>query len=89
MHLFFAYNFFPFTGNDILLCYMFSYVIISKMELYDWQKECLNTWRENRDHGIINVITGAGKTVLALAAMQDLFQRFPNTQIIPSFTRSP
>ena len=68
---------------------MFSYVIISKMELYDWQKECLNTWRENRDHGIINVITGAGKTVLALAAMQDLFQRFPNTQIkivVPTIT---
>ena len=59
------------------------------MELYDWQKECLNTWRENRDRGIINVITGAGKTVLALAAMQDLFQRFPNTQIkivVPTIT---
>ncbi|MBR4163904.1 MAG: DEAD/DEAH box helicase [Solobacterium sp.] len=59
------------------------------MELYEWQNECLNAWVENHDHGMINFITGAGKTVLALVAMQDLFQRFPNTQIriiVPTVT---
>ena len=38
------------------------------MELYAWQKACLKQWNKNRYHGIVNVVTGAGKTVLALAA---------------------
>jgi superfamily II DNA or RNA helicase len=38
------------------------------MELYDWQKECLNAWVKNRYKGIVNAATGAGKTSLALAA---------------------
>ena len=36
--------------------------------LYKWQKECLEEWEKNRCRGIINVITGGGKTVLALSA---------------------
>ena len=39
------------------------------MELYDWQKECLKKWEENQYNGIVNVVTGAGKTVLALSAI--------------------
>ena len=39
------------------------------MELYEWQKECLENWAENQYNGIVNVVTGAGKTVLALAAI--------------------
>lgn len=38
------------------------------MELYRWQKECIDKWFENQTHGIVNVITGAGKTMMALTA---------------------
>lgn len=39
------------------------------MELYAWQEACLNAWEKNHHRGIINVITGAGKTVTALEGM--------------------
>ncbi len=42
------------------------------MELYSWQKDCINAWRENHFHGIVNVVTGAGKTVMALYAVKTL-----------------
>ncbi|MCL2351310.1 MAG: DEAD/DEAH box helicase [Firmicutes bacterium] len=42
------------------------------MRLYEWQKECLNAWTENGFRGVVNVATGAGKTVLALAAAETL-----------------
>lgn len=37
------------------------------MELYRWQKECRSAWISQNTRGIANVITGAGKTVLALS----------------------
>lgn len=40
--------------------------------LYRWQKECIEAWRENRYHGIVDVITGAGKTVMAVEGMRIL-----------------
>ncbi len=40
----------------------------SSFQLYPWQEECLQSWQAHNFHGIVNVITGAGKTVLALAA---------------------
>lgn len=42
------------------------------MNYYDWQKECLNAWIYNNCRGIANVVTGAGKTALALAAIEYL-----------------
>lgn len=36
------------------------------MHLYAWQKECIRAWRDNDFHGIVNVVTGAGKTIMAL-----------------------
>ena len=49
------------------------------MELYSWQKECLEEWKKNDTRGIVNVITGAGKTVLALAAAAFLKEQYQNT----------
>lgn len=40
-----------------------------EFQLYPWQEECLSLWSANRFHGIAGVVTGAGKTVLALAAV--------------------
>ena len=36
------------------------------VRLYAWQKECIRAWRDNDFHGIVNVVTGAGKTIMAL-----------------------
>ena len=37
--------------------------------LYKWQSDCLEAWKQNRLQGILNVVTGAGKTFLACAAI--------------------
>ena len=42
-------------------------------KLYRWQSECLNKWNENNHQGIVNVVTGAGKTTLALSAIKEVF----------------
>jgi len=47
----------------------------NEISLYDWQKECLEKWHENNCRGIINVATGAGKTILALAAVKTLEEK--------------
>lgn len=46
-----------------------------KFPLYSWQNECLEAWFENNCHGVVNVVTGAGKTILALAAIKQLKSR--------------
>ena len=43
-----------------------------KLNLYPWQKECLQAWQQNQSRGIIQVVTGGGKTILALSAAQRL-----------------
>lgn len=47
--------------------------------LYEWQKDCLKNWKNNSCHGIADVITGAGKTILALSAVEHLESLFPDT----------
>ncbi len=51
------------------------------MQLYPWQKACLQAWEKNSYRGIVNVVTGAGKTVFALAAIDRLIQKEPDLQI--------
>ncbi len=46
-----------------------------KLELYPWQKECLKAWFNNNCRGIVHVMTGAGKTVLAISAAKQLQSR--------------
>ena len=48
------------------------------MQLYRWQNECLSSWESNGYRGIVHVVTGAGKTVLALSGMDLLFAQFPD-----------
>lgn len=38
--------------------------------LYDWQIRALNAWRDNKYRGVIEAVTGAGKTHVALAAIE-------------------
>lgn len=51
------------------------------MKLYAWQQECLKAWEENGCHGIAHVVTGAGKTVLALEAIRRFRERFDDARI--------
>jgi superfamily II DNA or RNA helicase len=45
------------------------------IRLYRWQEDCLAKWLENGSRGIVRVATGAGKTLLALAAAHHLAAR--------------
>ena len=51
------------------------------MELYQWQKRCLAAWEKNGRRGIVNVVTGAGKTVLALEAWKRLRSFYPELRL--------
>ena len=53
-------------------------------QLFTWQVDCLNIWFQNQGRGIVNVVTGAGKTVLALGAIARLeytLSRVPSTDL--------
>ena len=51
------------------------------MKLYAWQQECLKAWEANRCRGIAHVVTGAGKTLLALNAMDLYLAYYPDARI--------
>ncbi len=53
------------------------------MKLYKWQAECLDHWIHNHCHGIVNVVTGAGKTRLAIACIQYLSEGSPADRRCP------
>jgi superfamily II DNA or RNA helicase len=40
--------------------------------LHDWQRRCIDAWFTNERKGIIKVVTGAGKTLLALGIAERL-----------------
>lgn len=49
--------------------------------LYPWQEQCLKQWHKNNFHGIVNVVTGGGKTYLALAAAKQLAEQVGRSQL--------
>ena len=51
------------------------------MKLYRWQEECLDAWKSNGMRGIVHVVTGAGKTVFALAAIRKAREVFPDLSV--------
>lgn len=42
--------------------------------LHDWQSRCLDAWFAANKRGVVKVVTGAGKTTLALAIIERLQQ---------------
>ena len=46
--------------------------LASAYELRDYQATALDAWRENDDRGVLELPTGSGKTVIALAAIEAL-----------------
>lgn len=51
------------------------------MKLYSWQRECLQAWETSRFRGIVHVVTGGGKTFLALNAMDRYTALFPDARV--------
>lgn len=43
-----------------------------KKELYNWQEDCLKKWFANHGRGMVQAVTGSGKTLLALTAADRL-----------------
>lgn len=50
-------------------------------EPYRWQFEALDAWRAVGRKGIVKVVTGAGKTVMAFQAMEDAFRQNPELRV--------
>jgi superfamily II DNA or RNA helicase len=48
----------------------------SGLTLHDWQRECVHTWMAS-GRGTVKVVTGAGKTVVGLAIIEQLWRRDP------------
>lgn len=42
--------------------------------LYPWQRDALETWTANDHRGIIEAVTGTGKTVVGLTAIREAFE---------------
>ncbi|AGB34033.1 type III restriction enzyme, res subunit [Natrinema pellirubrum DSM 15624] len=59
--------------------------------LFDWQREAIDDWFSDGDsapeRGIAQVVTGAGKTVMALGAINEWLQKHPDgvvTVVVPT-----
>lgn len=46
--------------------------LLRGIKLHDWQRECQEKWFSAGGRGVVKVVTGAGKTVLALAITEKL-----------------
>ena len=44
-------------------------------KLYQWQEECLERWFSNNGRGMVQAVTGSGKTLFALTAAKRLALR--------------
>lgn len=49
--------------------------LLEGLDLHEWQERCVDAWFNNGKRGVIKVVTGAGKTILALAIAQRLQQK--------------
>ena len=45
---------------------------MEEKKLYQWQEECLERWFSNQGRGMVQAVTGSGKTLLALTAADRL-----------------
>ncbi|QHT48504.1 DEAD/DEAH box helicase family protein [Bacillus sp. SB49] len=52
------------------------------IQLRDYQKKAIRNWRQNKGTGLLEMATGTGKTITALALASDLFQDMKRLNII-------
>lgn len=51
-------------------------------DLYAWQQEALDAWRAQHCRGVVEAVTGTGKTMVGLAATADAVKRGGKVQIV-------
>lgn len=52
-----------------------SFVLPTHIELYDYQKEAISSWMDNKSIGLFDMATGTGKTLTALGAIAALSEQ--------------
>jgi len=67
------------------------YTSPADFSLFDWQREAIDQWFNDNDStsesGIVQVVTGAGKTVMALGAINEWLEKHPDgsvTVVVPT-----
>lgn len=58
-----------------------SWSLTGDLQLRSWQAHALSAWLKADDRGTVKVVTGAGKTVLALAIAERLQERDPELRV--------
>lgn len=48
--------------------------LLSKLELHAWQKRALKAWKQCKRRGIVEAVTGSGKSRMAIAAAIEMLQ---------------
>jgi superfamily II DNA or RNA helicase len=51
-------------------------------KLYEWQEKCLERWFGNHGRGMVQAVTGAGKTMLALEAVKRLDEKLSGELLV-------
>src|SRR5262245_26922693 len=46
--------------------------LTNNIRRYAWQEECIRKWLENEGRGTVKVVTGGGKTLLALSIIEEV-----------------
>lgn len=54
--------------------------MLKGIQLYDWQKKAVESWFKEK-RGTIKVVTGAGKTILALSIIEKLQNQFKDLRV--------
>lgn len=49
--------------------------------LHPWQRDALAAWRDNGHLGVVQAVTGAGKTRVGLAALREAWRRGKRTVV--------
>ncbi len=58
-------------------------------KLYKWQKAAANCWWKNKFKGVIQAVTGSGKTTVALAIIAELKKRIPDLKVVICVPTTP
>jgi superfamily II DNA or RNA helicase len=61
-------------GQNTLPAIPEAWALTRGIVLHDWQEACIDAWFQAGKRGVIKVVTGAGKTILALAIAERLQQ---------------
>jgi len=58
-------------------------------KLYNWQRQAGNAWWHNKFKGVIQAVTGSGKTTVALAIIAELKKRISDLRVVICVPTTP